>query len=88
LDTCDLFIPNAFSPGDGNPYFEIYTNQVFDKFEVEIFDRWGELVYESDNQYFGWDGSYRANPAPMGVYVFTIRINDLRIQTGSITLIR
>ncbi|MEX2596309.1 MAG: gliding motility-associated C-terminal domain-containing protein [Salibacteraceae bacterium] len=49
---------NAFSPnGDGiNDYFSIDIKDELKSFHIQIFDRWGQLAYESNDQYFKWDG--------------------------------
>lgn len=88
-----LFIPTAFSPnGDGkNDLFRVFGSNVQD-IDIEVYNRWGELVYSS--QYFlgGWDGMYKGVKMPMGVYVYQVRgvFNDgvVRNYKGSITLLR
>lgn len=88
-----LNVPNAFSPnGDGrNDYFTAGTLFLQDLF-VQIFDRWGNLVYQSANPAFKWDGSLGGEPLPEGVYVYTISGHDALgvevFRNGSITLIR
>lgn len=88
-----LFIPNAFSPnGDGNnDVFSVYTqNAVLLNFK--IFNRWGELVYETNNLFDGWDGTYKGSIAPPAVYTYYIHVSFLdgssRVSTGSVTLFR
>ena len=57
-----LEIPNAFSPnGDGiNDYWQIYLIELYPNAVIEIFNRWGKVVYKSKNGYDPpWDGSYR-----------------------------
>ena len=91
----NIFIPNAFSPnGDGNnDYFQIFgdfTPIVY--LNVEIFDRWGEKVFESEEPQFKWDGTYKGQPAPMAVYVYTMTVSfaDGSHQDfkGSVTLVK
>ena len=87
------FIPNSFSPnGDGNnDVFEIYGENI-KTVNLRIFNRWGELVYESTNQFKGWDGYYKGNLQYPGVYTYEAEItflDDTRIEKqGSVTLIR
>ena len=91
----DIFIPNAFTPnGDGrNDDFEVYGNkEAWKFFSVEIFDRWGEKVYESNDMNFKWDGDFKGR-ATMGVYVYAVHVVFLDNHTekmlkGSVTLIK
>ncbi|MEM9023066.1 MAG: PKD domain-containing protein, partial [Bacteroidota bacterium] len=56
-----IYIPNAFTPGDGNannPVFRAYGERIIG-FEMVIFDRWGRVLFESFNLEDGWDGTYR-----------------------------
>ncbi len=91
-----FFTPNAFTPnGDGNnDFFQLYGNLAgIAKIDVMIFDRWGEKVFEAEEPTFQWDGIYRGQPLPPGVYVYSIKITHLDgksgpIHKGSITLMR
>ena len=76
-----LYIPNTFTP-DGNrfnTYFEVSAINVVE-FEIMIFNRWGEIIYESNDVDFQWDGfDENGLPAPDGTYVWKIfyrSIND------------
>ncbi|GAB4374845.1 MAG: hypothetical protein Kow0075_00820 [Salibacteraceae bacterium] len=59
----EAVLPTAFSPnGDGkNDYFELNTSEIFSYFLIEIFDRWGQLIYQSRDQHFRWDGREAQN---------------------------
>jgi gliding motility-associated-like protein len=90
-----VFIPNIFSPnGDGrNDYFEIYGNKEgWKEMEFYIFDRWGELVFETADKNFKWDGIFRGQELNPAVFVYKTRIVFLdglyRDFNGSITLTR
>jgi gliding motility-associated-like protein len=54
----NVSIPSAFSPnGDGrNDVFQIEMDEELASFSIKIFDRWGQLIYESNDQYFAWEG--------------------------------
>jgi gliding motility-associated-like protein len=67
-----IFIPNAFTPdGDGtNDYFEIFGP--IEPFTLIVTDRWGKVVYQSDDYQNNWDGTYQNEPLPMGVYSYRI----------------
>lgn len=87
------FAPASFSPnGDGlNDVFLVSIAGVKD-FEMNIYDRWGERVFHSDNIYEGWDGKVNGKVAESGVFVykiFTRFINGKQEQMhGSIMLLR
>jgi len=91
----DIYIPNSFTPnGDGlNDIFKIKTIAEFSKFNLYIYDRWGELLFESADKNYGWDGTYKGKPVPIGVYVYLldVTIKDTIIEkmlSGSVTVIR
>ena len=88
-----IYVPNAFSPnGDNvNDIWNVYGTGIKD-FKAMIFDRWGEKVFESDDQSIGWDGTYKGQLQPPGVFVYIVNIVYLSGETatkqGSVTLIR
>jgi gliding motility-associated-like protein len=91
-----LYVPNAFTPnGDAvNDYWEIFGNKkAWLEMEVNIFNRWGEKVFESNDHNFKWDGTYKGALQNPGVYVYTLNLVFLdghaeRTLKGSVTLIR
>lgn len=88
-----LSVPDAFSPnGDGlNDFYKIPTYAI-EKLEIRIFDRWGNLVFYSNDKYFTWDGNKNGNACPEGIYAFQILATGFEEQSilknGTITLIR
>ena len=88
-----VFIPNAFTPnGDGNnDKFLVYTNGVT-FFELDVFDRWGEKVYGGNNQFDGWDGTYKGKFLPPAVYTYMLKLvyedGKGRQFKGQVTLMR
>ena len=90
---CPFYVPNAFTPnGDGiNDLFKIITdgNQ---SFIMTIFNRWGQVLFQTTDAQQGWDGTFAGKPEQMGVYVYqlsTIFTNGAkRVRKGNITLIR
>jgi gliding motility-associated-like protein len=92
----DIFIPNSFTPnGDGNnDLFQIFGNLPALKFlAIEIYDRIGEKVFESNDLRFTWDGNYKGRPAQPGVFVYTLRVGFIdnhseKIYKGSLTLLK
>lgn len=68
-----IYIPNSFTPdGDRfNNYFEASTVNI-ESLTVQIFNRWGELVFASDEVDFSWDGSYNGQKVRDGTYVWKL----------------
>jgi gliding motility-associated-like protein len=88
-----VYIPNAFTPnGDGQNDLFLVFGKSLKNVRMEIFDRYGELLFEGMNQDDGWDGSFHGKLAEPGVYMYNVRIEYLNgVQTaksGSITLVR
>ncbi len=92
-DCNDLFIPTIFSPNnDGvNDFFPGLLN--YKELKIEIFNRWGKLIYNLANKNNGWNGTNNnGDPAPVGSYYYVIRIafydETIINEKGFITLIR
>jgi gliding motility-associated-like protein len=80
-DELVFFVPNSFTPnGDefNNAFVPIFTSG-FDPFEfnLTIINRWGELIFESNDATVGWDGTYHGKIVPDGMYVWKIRMKDI-----------
>ncbi len=89
-----LIAPTGFSPnGDGmNDFFRVKLLGV-SNFTLSIFNRWGEEVFSTTNTDDAWDGTYKNEPCPLGVYVYMISYQNLELGkeemiSGNITLIR
>lgn len=86
-----LYIPNAFTPnGDGmNDAFGVKGEGIQD-FQLLVYDRWGEVIFESTDPVKQWDGSYKGQPVQEGTYVYQVFTKDFgrRSRTGSVTLVR
>jgi gliding motility-associated-like protein len=92
-----VYIPNAFRPGSPSPenrIFAVKSNYIdTERFSMKVFNRWGELVFESSDPAIGWDGTFNGSEAPTGVYSYVISFATkngglLQDERGSITLIR
>lgn len=70
---CRIFLPNAFTPDDDglNDVYKPITRDVL-SYHWQVYNRWGELIYEGRDNDFGWDGTYRGQPAQAGVYLIQI----------------
>lgn len=93
--SCDLFVPNAFSPnGDGiNDFFHpIYLCPV-NEYDLEIFDRWGELTFQTNDIEQKWDGTYNGESCELDVYVYMIHYTNSKtglrkLLKGNVTLVQ
>ncbi len=87
-------IPNAFSPnGDNiNDFLQVEGNAGIDFMELKIFNRWGEMVFQTTDPQGRWDGTYKQQPQEMEVYVYTLVANLISgrqtFLKGNITLLR
>jgi gliding motility-associated-like protein len=95
----ELLIPNAFSPNLGGPGSGVEGNDMFiplmrgvSDFHMWVFNRWGELLFETTNAEQGWDGYYKGKLCQQDVYVYKITAKyangQLVTKVGDIHLIR
>ena len=89
-----LYAPNAFSPdGDGvNDHFQIRGQGVED-YNLEIYNRWGQMVFQSENINTRWNGEYRGKQVPIGTYVYQVKSisvsgNEVMVKDGFVALVR
>ncbi len=104
-EACQVLFPNAFKPittgPTGGTYDPSNPNAVFlplyegvdeEKYVLEIYNRWGELIFRSTHPDIGWDGYFRGKLASMDVYVWKVsgKCTNGRIinKSGDVTLIR
>ena len=89
----DIFVPSAYSPnGDGhNDELAIFGNCIIE-IEFRIFDRWGELVFETKDVNGKWDGKYKGYAVTAGVFVYQLKAKlkngESVSKTGNITVVR
>ncbi|MFD2433234.1 gliding motility-associated C-terminal domain-containing protein [Mesonia maritima] len=85
VENCPPFIPEGFSPnGDGvNDTFEISgLYDIFENFNLKIYSRYGNLIYEANNNIPAWDGTSnkgignQGKPLPTGTYYYILDLND------------
>jgi gliding motility-associated-like protein len=100
IDGCisEIWFPNAFSPNnDGiNDHFRPVCRGFLLSFHVFIFNLWGQQLYESRDPGFGWDGSFKGQPCPLGVYTYIAEYaletkpsaTIGRVKRGTVTLLR
>jgi gliding motility-associated-like protein len=88
-------IPNAFTPNnDGyNDLWEFNNTTCLAKIEVDVYNRWGSLIYHSDDYKNDWNGKYQNNPVPDATYYYVVKTinndsNTFRTIKGSLTILR
>ena len=93
--SCYLAVPNAFTPnGDGKNDFLYPLNAIkAEKLNFRVYNRWGQLVFQTANWKQGWDGSFKGLSQPSGVYVWYLTYIDrdtklARQMKGTAALIR
>ncbi len=88
-----MLFPTAFSPnGDGiNDIYAALSDSV-KVFELNIYNRWGELVFTSNDLSIGWDGFFKGTEQPLDTYVYvahaTLFNNKKKNYKGILTLLR
>ena len=92
-DESIIGVPNAFTPGNGpNSKFKLVKKGIVNLNYFRIYNRWGNLIFETNDIEKGWDGSYNGAPQPYDVYIYMIQANTsggkLFTQQGNVTLIR
>lgn len=89
----DIFVPDAFTPnGDGNNDFLFVRGRHITNMDLQVFDRWGEVVFATQDQTQGWDASYKGKPVDPAVYVYWLTVSCIDGQDyfhkGNVTVIR
>jgi gliding motility-associated-like protein len=95
LSTCDtLYFPNAFTPNsDGrNDVFRASQNFFIQSYALTVYNRWGQMLFQTDDITKGWTGRQGSREAPMGVYIWTCTYNvangTKKLAKGTVVLIR
>lgn len=89
----ELYIPNSFSPnGDGkNDIWKAY-GYLIKEIQMKVFNQWGQLIFESNDSAKGWDGTFKGQSQPAGVYIYTVRVlsydGSIINRKGSINLVK
>ena len=92
-----IYIPNSFTP-DGDEVNQVWQpvfTEGFDPYDFNMFviNRWGEVVWESNDATASWDGTYNGKICPDGVYFYKVTFGNLdndskKILVGHLTIIR
>jgi len=91
----NIFVPNVITPTEdmNNEVFHVIATGVDESnFILLIYNRWGELVFETNDIYEGWDGAYQGELVADGVYIWKIEALDLNgnsfVHTGHVTVLK
>ncbi len=89
----EVFIPNAFSPNnDGQNEMLYVRGNAIKTMLLRVYDRWGELIFESNSKTNGWNGTYNNKAVDPGVFVYYLEVvcydNQQYFKKGNITVIR
>jgi len=90
-----FYLPNAFTPnGDGlNDVFRPVSNEILD-FHLIIYNRWGQMIFETSDSGNGWNGTFRGSNCEPGVYTYILTYGDKNTKgntkkiSGFVTLVR
>ena len=91
------YVPNAFTPdGDehNNTFSPVFTSGYMPgSYQFDVYNRWGELIFSSQDPEIGWDGYYNFVKCPEGMYAYTIKFvvsssNELRTISGHVSLLK
>jgi gliding motility-associated-like protein len=89
-------VPNSFSPNDDglNDVFKPQAQKVSD-YQLTIYNRWGEVVFQAGKVSKGWNGWYRGEKAPTGTYAYVITyrtvidgVKRVKTKSGTMQLVR
>lgn len=97
-DNCPpmVYLPNAIKPGsnNGDQAYKVFGRN-FTNFQILVFSRWGEVIFKSNDRYEVWDGTYRGEPMPIGVYPYIVTYQgdsetykEQKQDKGTITIVR
>jgi len=95
IKNANIYHPTAFTPDHQGPVknekFRVFGKYVA-SFELQIYTRWGEPMFITNNIEEGWDGTFKGTPMPEGTYTFVATVTDLAGRTfkrsGNVLLIR
>jgi gliding motility-associated-like protein len=90
-----IFVPNAFSPDSEPPnhQFRPYSKEPCTNYKLSLYDRWGALLFSTNDPDQGWDGTFRNKKCEAGVYIWILEVaqvgqNKSERLKGDVTLIR
>jgi gliding motility-associated-like protein len=93
----NIFVPNSFTPnfdGLNDIFLPVFSNYGISNkyYSLQIYDRWGSLIFHTHDMQKGWDGTFKGEPCNSSVYVYSVNFKDLdgRIyqKMGHVSLIK
>ena len=92
-DKTTVYIPSGFVIGGRSGNFKpVFTYVTDEDYRFLIYNRWGQVVFETTNPYEGWDGKFKGNEVQVGAYAYKLfykdYLNEQNYITGSVTVIR
>lgn len=92
---CELYVPNVFSPNnDGaNDFFLPASNCVIEDYTFSVYNRWGQLLFQTTNPTEGWNGQAKSEPVAHDTYIYAIEYRFAEfaepvMKYGSVAVIR
>ena len=88
-----IYIPNTFIP-DGDRINNVFSGSFVGVkwIELEVYNRWGEKIYETKETTFEWDGTYQGYQVPNGTYTWLLKYKpfngDITVKTGHVNVLR
>jgi gliding motility-associated-like protein len=93
--TCNIYIPSAFTPDNNgrNDVFKVLGTDLVSQFNFKIFNRYGQVIFETSDKNQGWDGKVKGSPSSPGGYVYVLKYKDSvwpdpQVIKGSFILLR
>ncbi len=76
--TMYIYVPNSFTPnGDGLNDLFFVQGEAIQTFTMQVFNRWGDLIFESNDVNSGWDGKFNGKLVPQGAYVYKLSASSV-----------
>jgi gliding motility-associated-like protein len=97
--SCPVFVPNTFNPNSDqeNKTFKVYHECLFEEFNFIIFNRWGEVLFETQSPNFEWDGSFKGGPVESDTYVWkmeyllskeSVKHAEYQVEVGHVNVLK
>lgn len=83
INRCNVYVPNAFAPNGKNKLFNVINKNII-QFKLTIYNRWGEILFNTSDFKNGWDGSYKGQPCPLDNYGYSIELIDEANKSSTI----
>jgi large repetitive protein len=73
---CNIYVPNVFAPDDDgeNDWFQGYSDCAFLSYHLRVYDRWGNMVFQSRKEEDHWDGTFRSKAMSPGVFIWLLDV--------------